>query len=209
MSNMMQRWWLEPKYESVLRDPEGLAWELRGASVKCLTEEEFLAAGGGRQHTGKPNARRRMGRQHDGALRGVGGGGADLRRAAELHGVGDCGGAGGAENLPEKAGCSLPNLLDPEPLRLLEFPMPKAVDSKTSMLKKGRTWVISASGGVTLHPWGEVEKRAERRAVGGAGEDGACQSGQVVVELRPVGCVKRTTEPRRVLSRVGCVKRTT
>ena len=31
MSNMMQRWWLEPKYEAVLRDAAGLAWELRGA----------------------------------------------------------------------------------------------------------------------------------------------------------------------------------
>ena len=42
MSNMMPRWWLEPKYESVLRDADGLAWELRGGSVKAMTEEDYL-----------------------------------------------------------------------------------------------------------------------------------------------------------------------
>ena len=55
MSNMMQRWWLEPKYESVLRTPDGLAWELRGASVKCMTEEEFLAATAIGSASGKAN----------------------------------------------------------------------------------------------------------------------------------------------------------
>ena len=32
MDNMLQRWWLEPKYESVLRSADGLAWEFDGAS---------------------------------------------------------------------------------------------------------------------------------------------------------------------------------
>ena len=52
----MQRWWLEPKYESVLRSPDGLAWEFNGASVKCMTEEDFATANGQREHTGKPSA---------------------------------------------------------------------------------------------------------------------------------------------------------
>ena len=30
MSSMLPRWWLEPKYESLLRDADGLAWELSG-----------------------------------------------------------------------------------------------------------------------------------------------------------------------------------
>ncbi|MEX0978685.1 MAG: DUF1598 domain-containing protein, partial [Pirellulales bacterium] len=34
---MMPRWWLEPNYESILADAEGLAYEFRGASVKALT----------------------------------------------------------------------------------------------------------------------------------------------------------------------------
>ena len=49
------RWWLEPKYESLLRDAEGLSWELRGGSVQAMTEEDFLTAAGTRQHTSKAN----------------------------------------------------------------------------------------------------------------------------------------------------------
>ena len=56
MSNMLPRWWLEPKYESLLRDADGLAWELRGGSVKAMTEEDFFnETSGGREHTGKAN----------------------------------------------------------------------------------------------------------------------------------------------------------
>ena len=52
LSNMLPRWWLAPKAEPVLADPDGLAWELRGLTVQCKTEEDFLAADGGRKRTG-------------------------------------------------------------------------------------------------------------------------------------------------------------
>ena len=55
MSSSTPRWWLEPKYESVLRDAAGLAWELRGGSVKALTEQDWLTASGDRKHSGHPN----------------------------------------------------------------------------------------------------------------------------------------------------------
>ncbi|MDZ7615421.1 MAG: DUF1598 domain-containing protein, partial [Patescibacteria group bacterium] len=55
MSNMLPRWWLEPKYEPLLRDPDGLAWELRGAKVVAMTEEDFLTATGSTEQTGKAN----------------------------------------------------------------------------------------------------------------------------------------------------------
>ena len=38
------RFWLEPKYEALLRDADGLAFELRGSGVKAMTEEDFVAA---------------------------------------------------------------------------------------------------------------------------------------------------------------------
>ncbi len=37
----MQRWWLEPNYDALLVSPDGLAFELRGASVKAITEEDL------------------------------------------------------------------------------------------------------------------------------------------------------------------------
>ena len=52
---MLPRWWLEPDYDAMLVDREGLAWELRSAGVKALTEQEIVNASGERQRTGHAN----------------------------------------------------------------------------------------------------------------------------------------------------------
>src|SRR6185436_16001452 len=41
-NNMMPRWWLAPNYDPISRDSEGLAWEIRGQGVRCMTEQDFL-----------------------------------------------------------------------------------------------------------------------------------------------------------------------
>jgi len=154
MRNMLPRWWLEPVYEPLLRSPDGLAWELRGAGVKAKTEEDFLSAAGNIQHTGKasPVAQKwadNMTEKYDelavadpifGQLRNC----MELAVVAALV---------VKENLPEKAGYSMPILLDPADLKVDELAAPKQVDSKVSMMKKGRNWVISASGGVMINSW--------------------------------------------------------
>src|SRR5690606_19874271 len=53
LNNFMPRWWLAPSYEPLRRDGEGLAWELRGQGVKCLTEQDFINEAGEREHSGK------------------------------------------------------------------------------------------------------------------------------------------------------------
>jgi len=53
MNTMLQRWWREPKFDSVVKDAQGLAWEFQGAGVRCMTEQDALAAGGSREHQGK------------------------------------------------------------------------------------------------------------------------------------------------------------
>ena len=52
----------------------------------------------------------------------------------------------------------MPILLDPADVEIAEFFAPKRVDSKASVLKKGRNWVISASGGVMLNSWSIADK---------------------------------------------------
>ncbi|HEX4149361.1 MAG TPA: DUF1598 domain-containing protein, partial [Pirellulales bacterium] len=42
MQSMTPRWWMVPNYEPLLTDKNGLAWEIRRASVKALTEETFF-----------------------------------------------------------------------------------------------------------------------------------------------------------------------
>ncbi len=160
MSNLMQRWWLEPIYEAVLRAPDGLAWELRGAGVKCMTEETFAAANGSRQQLGhsNPAAKKWADKmtEHYAELAVAEPVFGELRNCMELAVVGTL---LARENLADRAGCRTPTLLEDEPLKVPEFSVPKHVDSKVSMLKRGRNWIISASGGVAIRA-SEIVARA-------------------------------------------------
>jgi len=162
MSSMLPRWWLEPKYDALLRDADGLAWELRGSSVKAMTEEDFLKTTGSREHTGKANpvAQRwadNMTAKYDelAVAEPIFG---DLRNCMELAIVGAM---VVKENLATKAGFSMPVLMDSNLLKPDAYAAPKQVDSKASLLKKGHNWLISASGGVTIQSWMVVD-RAEK-----------------------------------------------
>ncbi|MGD0901288.1 MAG: DUF1598 domain-containing protein, partial [Thermoguttaceae bacterium] len=154
MSNLMQRWWLEPKYESVLRDASGLAWELDGGSVRCKTEEEFLDAGGSRQAQGKasPLAQKwaDLMTQHYGELAVAEPVFGELRNCVDLAVVGAI---VARIRFQEPEACNLPLLLDASVVKTAELPVATQVDSKTSMLKKGHNWILSASGGVAIQSW--------------------------------------------------------
>ncbi len=161
MSNMLPRWWLEPQYDPLLRDPDGLAWELRGAGVVAMTEEDFLTATGAREQTGKANpaAQRwaeNMTTRFDelAVAEPVFG---QLRNCMELAIVGAL---IVRENLAEKAGFSMTLLSGAEELKPEEFFAPRQVDTQASLMKKGRNWVITASGGVMVNSWA-VANRVE------------------------------------------------
>ena len=165
MSNIMQRWWLEPTYESVLRSPDGLAWEFAGAGVKCMTEEDFATDNGQREHAGKSNGLAQkwagnMTRHYDelAVAEPVFG---ELRNCMQLALVGAL---LAHERLADKAGCSLPALMQEATLKTLELQSPTQVDSRVSMVKQGRNWIISASGGVNIHPGDVVGHSRESSA---------------------------------------------
>ena len=61
------------------------------------------------------------------------------------------------ENLSERAGCKLTALVDEKQLPVGEYAVPKHVDSAATAVKKGRNWVIQASGGVMIQPWEIVQ----------------------------------------------------
>jgi hypothetical protein len=152
MSNMLPRWWLAPDFAPLLRDAEGTSWELRGASVQAKTEEDFLATSGDRHQVGKVNAVAQrwadnMTAKYDelatadpifGQLRNC----IDLSVVAALI---------VKEDLTGKAGCRLPALMDASGVDIASFPAPREVDTQASLLKKGRNWLISASGGVKVN----------------------------------------------------------
>lgn len=154
LSNMMPRWWMAPNYEPVLKDAEGLAYELRGQGVKTLTEEDALQADGTKQGTGKASAEAQkwanlMTARYE-----------DLAVAdpifGELRNVMDLAVVGALivkENLAARASVSLPALLNATQLPTFQYAAPKAVDSQASVIRKGSNWVVSVSGGVEINSW--------------------------------------------------------
>ena len=159
MSNMTPRWWLVPAFEPVERDPDGLAWQLQLNSVKVMTEEMFFAADGSRQQTGQTSvaaqkwadnmtARYRELSVADPIF-------GQLRNCMELAVVGAL---IAKENLVAKAGYQLPTLLGSTGLTPEQFSTPRKVGTQASLVKKGRGWIISASGGVQINSWQALEK---------------------------------------------------
>jgi len=159
LQNMLPRWWLAPNYDALLASPDGLAWELRGAGVKTVAEEDFLTTTGQVQRTGKASAVAKkwadsMTTHYDelstkdavfGQLRNC----MDLAIVAALI---------EKEQLREKAKCDLQTLLDEKALPTDKYNAPAHVDTKASLMKKGQNWVISASGGVQIDSWNLVQK---------------------------------------------------
>ena len=159
MSNALPRWWLEPEYDPLLRDPDGLAWELRGARVVAMTEEDFLTATGAVEQGGKasPAAERwaaNMTAKFDelAVAEPIFG---QLRNCMELAVVAAL---IVKEDLTAKAGYSLPLLTGAEHLQPEEFFAPRQVDTQASLMRRGRNWVISASGGVLVNSWAVVDR---------------------------------------------------
>jgi len=154
---MLPRWWLEPNYDALLADADGLAWELRGAGVKALTEEEVITNGEKQKAShANPLAKKwadNMTAHYEelstkdsifGQLRNC----IDLAVVAALI---------SKENLNEKSGWSMSLLLDPE-LLVESYHAPHQVDSQASVVQKGSNWIMSASGGVQINPWQVLDR---------------------------------------------------
>jgi hypothetical protein len=153
------RFWLEPKYEALLRDADGLAWELRGSGVKAMTEEDFLTANGSMQHSGK--ASRTAQAWADNMTDKY----AELAVADPIFGeLQNCmelaivGALVVKDRLTDKAGHSLPTLMESPAVKTEVFNAPKQVESKASVVAKGQNWIVGVSGGVAINSWVVADK---------------------------------------------------
>ncbi|WP_442481441.1 DUF1598 domain-containing protein [Aeoliella sp. SH292] len=152
--NMLPRWWLAPDYQPLLRDEAGLAWELRGQGVKCMTEEDYVNAQGEKTGTGKASGPAQKWADsftqkfeelanHDSSF-------GQLRNAMDLavvttlivH-----------EGMAEQVGLDMPWLAGK--FEVESYNAPKRVATQTTFIKAGGQWLISASGGVQISP-GEI-----------------------------------------------------
>jgi hypothetical protein len=172
MGNMLPRWWLAPNYEPLLRDADGLAWEIRGASVKAMAETDFFNAAGVRQESRPADPATQkwaetLTQRYDelaladpvfGQLRNC----MDLAVVAALV---------ASERLTEKAQVQLPMLMGTG-VEAAEFPAPKQVPSEAALAKKGRKWMI-ACGGVQINAWEIVARAESSEALNGVRENAA------------------------------------
>jgi hypothetical protein len=163
--SMTPRWWLAPNYEPLAKTADGLAWELRGPGVKCLTEDEFVSEAGQRTRTGQAGAAPKKWANmmtskfsdlanHDSAF-------GQLRNAMDLAVIGAL---IEKEQLFKVAKLDAPWLMGQEELD--RYPAPTHTASKASAVKKRGAWVISASGGVEIVPWLIADKAVTVEAVG-------------------------------------------
>ena len=161
------RWWMEPKFDAILKDPSGMAWELRDSGVQTLSDEDFVNAQGDRQHTGKPNqlAKRwadTMTKEYP-ALAVAEPIFGELQNCMELAVVAAL---VVKERLPDRAGNSLPVLFSSTDVKTEAFNAPKQVASQASLLRKaGKGAAISVSGGVSINAWNIADKAQSSDAV--------------------------------------------
>ena len=156
VKNMMPRWWLACDYAPLARGEGGLAWEIREPGVKCLTEPSFLDENGTVQKSrSRGHAAERWAEmmttaydelaQHDLIF-------TQLRNTMDL-----CVVAAliQQEGLLEQADFSLSLLTEPDgPLLLHKKNSPQTVASQASVVRRGRHYIIAASGGVEINSWG-------------------------------------------------------
>ena len=160
--NMMPRWWLTTNYDSLLKDPNGLAWQIRGPGVKAMTEDNILAANGSVQPSGKssPAAQKwadTMTAKYDelSAIVPIFG---QLRNVMDMAVVGAL---IEKEGLCEKAGFEMPLLMNEREFGTDDFTTPRQVPSMASVVKKRGGFLISVSGGVEISSWQAIENVEE------------------------------------------------
>jgi hypothetical protein len=157
--NAMPRWWMAAHYEPLLKDESGLAWQLRGQGVQTLAEDGMQGKRGAVVPVRRENSLAKdwadaMTAKYDALA-------ARLPIFAELRNCMDLAVIAALlvkENLAGRSGCDLGLLLDEKQLAVAEQQAPKTIDSKASLVRKGKQTIISVSGGVEVDPWSVLER---------------------------------------------------
>lgn len=150
-ANVNPRWWLACNYDSVARDAQGLAWEIRGQGVKTMTESELYQENGQVQAAGKDPAAEKWARLMTDRYDALG---KEDPVFTELRNVMDMCVAAAVirnHNLQQAAQLELPHLLGEQGSLATEaWHTPREVSTQTSFIKTSRGLTITASGGVDI-----------------------------------------------------------
>jgi hypothetical protein len=158
----LPRFWLEADYDPIARDPDELAWSIGGRRMKCLTESDVAAEGGMKRGAVPTDAIAKkwcdaMTASYD-DLAGKQPVFAELVNCIDLAVVAAL---IKGRQLDGRAGCDLSPLTDAAGLKMPSYDVPASVPTVATGVKKGTTWVLSASGGVKFQPWQFATNTAE------------------------------------------------
>src|SRR5262245_20792095 len=166
-SPAMPRWWMAPNYESIRKDADGLAWELRGLGVKVMTEDTIFGQDGSSKRTGKANPAAQkwadtMTAKYDELT-------VHYPIFGELRNMMDMAVVGALivkHDLLKTAGLDLAALVsDRSAMSRDEFAVPKKVPTVVSWDKRGGKYVVTASGGVEINSWKVADKTETSKAL--------------------------------------------
>jgi len=155
----MPRWWLAPDYQPLLRDREGIAWELRGPGVKAMTEDTLFAANGTAAGARKAHPLARQ--WADSMTKNYEPLSEKLPALAELRCAMDLAVIAALlvkYDLPAAAGFEMPLLMNAKVARVVEHRAPQTVDSQARFVRVGRRHVVSVSGGVEINSWAIADR---------------------------------------------------
>lgn len=158
----MPRWWLAPRYEPMLRDESGLAWELRGPGVEVRAGATAFSRDGSRDPT--LEARGPSQQWAEAFTERYEAVATELPVFARLRNCMDLAVLAAlvaSADLGSVAGYGMPLLSDEAAVAIPAFPVPRTVESEARFVRAGRSWVVSISGGVEMDGISVLE-RVER-----------------------------------------------
>jgi hypothetical protein len=166
-SPAMPRWWMAPNYDAILKDADGLAWELRGLGVKVMTEDTIFGQDGGATRTGKANPAAQ--KWADAMTNKFDELSVHYPIFGELRNMMDMAVVGALivkHNLASTAGLNLSVLMSDRAITTqVEMPVPKKVPTVVSWDKHGGKYVVTASGGVEINSWKVADKTETTKAL--------------------------------------------
>jgi hypothetical protein len=168
----LPRFWLEAEYAPLARDAEELVWRIGDRRMKCLSAADRAGDGGIQRGVGVADDRldawcRAMTENYD-RLTPRHPVFAELVNCIDLAVVATL---IRSRQLDTRAGCDLSPLLDDRVVPLPSYESASQTPTIANGLKRGSSWVLSASGGVIVHPWrfaGNVRLADDLGAVGAA-----------------------------------------
>ncbi len=150
----LPRFWLEADYDPIAHDAEELAWKIGGRRMKCLTESDVAGRGGMRRGAAQTDATAK--RWCDAMTVAYDDLASKQPVFAELTNCIDLAVVAAliqSRQLANRAGCDLAPLSSSAGLTTPTYDVPTSVPTVASGVKKGSTWVLTASGGVMVQPW--------------------------------------------------------